>query len=534
MLQGLSGVGWLALVSGMTLKSSDRLELLEAKNREALGGGGPEQIARQHERGKLTARERLELLLDPDSFVELDRFVVHQCDDFGMERNKSLGDGVISGYGSVDGRKVFVYSQDFTVLGGSLGAAHAAKIVKILDLALKVGAPVIGLCDSGGARIQEGVASLGGYADIFYRNTLASGVVPQLSVILGPSAGGAVYSPALTDFVFMVEGTSYMFITGPDVIKAVTHEQVDKEELGGADTHSTKSGVCHFGMPDEESCMRAVRKLLSFLPSNNAEDPPASVVKDSPNRLVHELDDFVPDDSHEPYDMVELIRKLVDDKEVFLVHERFARNIVTAFARIGGRPVGIVANQPSHLAGVLDVDASVKAARFVRVCDCFNVPLITFVDVPGFLPGVDQEHSGIIKHGAKLLYAYSEATVPKLTVIVRKAYGGAYDVMSSKHIGADTNLAFPSAEIAVMGPGGATNIIFRREIQHAEDPDARRDELVEAYRERFASPYKAAELGFIDEVIRPRDVRRRLHAALSLLKNKREQLPRKKHGNVPL
>src|SRR5690606_2688033 len=376
----------------------------------------------------------------------------------------SYGDGVVIGHGSIDGRKVFVYSQDFTVLGGSLGAAHASKIVKILDLAMSVGAPVIGLCDSGGARIQEGVAALAGYADIFYRNTLASGVIPQISVILGPSAGGAVYSPALTDFVFMVEGISYMFITGPDVIRAVTHEKVDKEELGGAETHATKSGVCHFGLPDEQSCMLAVRKLLSFLPSNNAEDPPLSAVSDAPERLVPALTDFVPGDSHEPYDMLELLRHLVDNQELCLVQERFARNIVTAFARLGGRPVGIVANQPNHLAGVLDVDASLKAARFVRFCDCFNVPLVTFVDVPGFLPGVHQEHSGIIKHGAKLLYAYSEATVPKLTVIVRKAYGGAYDVMSSKHIGADYNFAFPTAEIAVMGPEGATNIIFRRQI----------------------------------------------------------------------
>ncbi len=518
----------------MASKLRDRANDLDALNERALAGGGADQVARQHAQGKLTARERLDLLLDPDSFVELDRFVVHQCSEFGMEQKRVPGDGVVTGHGTIDGRKVFVFAQDFTVLGGSLGPAHASKIVKILDLALSVGAPVIGLCDSGGARIQEGVAALGGYAEIFYRNTLASGVIPQISVILGPSAGGAVYSPALTDFVFMVEGISYMFITGPDVIKAVTHEQVDKEALGGAETHATTSGVCHFGMPDEASCMRAVRTLLSYLPANNAEDPPLTFSDDPPGRLVHQLDDFVPVDSHEPYDMAELVRLLVDDGKLCMVHERYAKNMVTAFARIGGRAVGIVANQPSHLAGVLDVDASIKAARFVRCCDCFNVPLVTFVDVPGFLPGVDQEHSGIIKHGAKLLYAFSEATVPKITVIVRKAYGGAYDVMSSKHIGADCNFAFPTAEIAVMGPAGATNIIFRREIESAEDPEARRAELLEDYRQRFASPYRAAELGFVDEVIHPRDVRHRIHAALSVLATKRKSLPHKKHGNIPL
>lgn len=518
----------------MTHTKGDPASELDRRNQQALEAGGAAQVERQHRQGKLTARERLDLLLDPDSFVELDRLVVHRCDDFGMDQKRFFGDGVVTGYGSIDGRKVFVFSQDFTVLGGSLGPAHASKIVKILDLALRVGAPVVGLCDSGGARIQEGVAALGGYADIFYRNTLASGVIPQISVILGPSAGGAVYSPALTDFIFMVEGISYMFITGPDVIRAVTHEQVDKEALGGAETHASVSGVCHFGMPDETSCMRAVRKLLSYLPANNAEDPPLIASDDSPLRVVHELDDFVPSDSHEPYDMTALVRLLVDDANLCVVHEHYARNMLTAFARIGGRSVGIVANQPSHLAGVLDVDASIKAARFVRFCDCFNIPLVTFVDVPGFLPGVGQEHSGIIKHGAKLLYAFSEATVPKITVIVRKAYGGAYDVMSSKHIGADCNLAFPTAEIAVMGPEGATNIIFRREIESAVVPEERRAEVLDDYRQRFANPYKAAELGFIDEVIQPRDARRRLHAALGMLATKRASLPSKKHGNIPL
>jgi len=518
----------------MNEKHATRKAELERRNQAALSAGGERQVERQHRQGKLTARERLDLLLDPDTFVELDRFVVHQSSDFDMAQKRVAGDGVVTGFGNIDGRKVFVFSQDFTVLGGSLGAAHASKIVKILDLAMSVGAPVIGLCDSGGARIQEGVAALAGYADIFYRNTLASGVIPQLSVILGPSAGGAVYSPALTDFIFMVEGTSYMFITGPDVIKAVTHEQVDKEALGGADTHARKSGVCHFAHPDEASSLAEVRKLMSFLPSNNAEDPPRTAPPDDALAPLFELDDFVPEDSHEPYDMLELIRILADERELCVVHEHFAKNLVTAFARIGGRSVGIVANQPNHLAGVLDVDASLKGARFVRFCDCFNIPVLTFVDVPGFLPGVGQEHSGIIKHGAKLLYAYAEASVPKLTVIVRKAYGGAYDVMSSKHIGADYNIAFPTAEIAVMGPEGATNIIFRREIELASDPSARRKELLEDYRERFASPYKAAELGFIDEVIQPSQVKQRLVSALALLASKRAQLPRKKHGNIPL
>jgi propionyl-CoA carboxylase beta chain len=514
--------------------SADHNQDLKARNERALAGGGAGQLERQHARGKLGARERLDLLLDPESFVEFDRLVTHSCADFGMDAKEAPGDGVVTGHGTIDGRRVFVYAQDFTVLGGSLGAAHAEKIVKVLDKARQVGAPVVGLCDSGGARIQEGVAALAGYADIFYRNTLASGVIPQISAILGPSAGGAVYSPALTDFIFMVEGISYMFITGPDVIRAVTHERVDKEHLGGAHAHAALSGVCHFASPDEPTCITEIRRLLSFLPANNAEDPPTQRSKDPADRQLDALDHFVPDESHEPYDMVELVRQVVDDGDLLQVHKLFAPNIITAFARIAGRTVGVVANQPNHLAGVLDVKASVKAARFVRFCDCFNIPLLTFVDVPGFMPGVDQEHSGIIAHGAKLLYAYSEATVPKLTVITRKAYGGAYDVMSSKHIGADYNVAFPTAEIAVMGPEAAANIIFRKEIEQAEDPQTQRVELAREYRERFANPYEAARLGFVDEVIQPRDLRRRLAVMLDVLRNKRATLPPKKHGNLPL
>lgn len=510
------------------------LDKLSALNALALAGGGEERVQKQHAAGKLTARERLELLLDPGSFVELDRLVAHRCTDFEMGDQKAVGDGVVTGAGTVDGRQAFVFAQDFTVFGGSLGAAHAKKIVKVMDLALKVGAPLIGLNDSGGARIQEGVESLGGYADIFLKNTWASGVIPQLSVIMGPCAGGAVYSPALTDFTFMVEGTSYMFITGPDVIRTVTQEEVTKEELGGAHTHATTSGVAHFSAPNDAQALAQVRKLLSFLPKNNTEDPPRSLGKDPADRQVPELDQLVPDESNKPYDIKTLLLRVVDDADFFEVHSGFARNIVVGFARMGGRPVGIVANQPAYLAGVLDIQASVKAARFVRFCDCFNLPIITWVDVPGFLPGVDQEHRGIILHGAKLLFAFSEATVPKLTVIVRKAYGGAYDVMSSKHIRADVNIAFPTAEIAVMGPDGAVNIVYRTALQNAADPEALRAKYTAEYREMFANPFKAAELGFVDEVIQPRAIRQRLNQWLDILKDKRESLPAKKHGNMPL
>ncbi|MDX2053301.1 MAG: acyl-CoA carboxylase subunit beta [Polyangiaceae bacterium] len=512
-------------------KVTDRLAAL---NQAALEGGGKERIEKQHQAGKLTARERLELLLDPGSFVEVDRLVTHRCTDFDMAQQKAVGDGVVTGSGTVDGRQVFVFAQDFTVFGGSLGAAHAKKIVKVMDLALKVGAPVIGLNDSGGARIQEGVESLGGYADIFYKNTLASGVVPQLSVIMGPCAGGAVYSPALTDFTFMVEGTSYMFITGPDVIRTVTHEEVSKEELGGAQTHSKKSGVAHFSAADDAEALAQVRKLLSFLPKNNTEDPPRALATDPADREIPELDTLVPEESNKPYDIKHLIEHVVDDRDFFEVQASHASNIVVGFARLGGRPVGIVANQPAYLAGVLDIAASIKAARFVRFCDCFNLPLVTWVDVPGFLPGVDQEHRGIILHGAKLLFAFAEATVPKITVIVRKAYGGAYDVMSSKHIGADVNIAFPSAEIAVMGSAGAVNIVHRNAIQSAPDKAAAEAQFTAEYREMFANPFKAAELGFVDEVILPRGIRKRLNQWLDILKDKRQSLPAKKHGNMPL
>jgi propionyl-CoA carboxylase beta chain len=500
----------------------------------AAQGGGQARIDKQHALGKLTARERLELLLDPGSFVEIGRFVAHRATEFGMQDQHFPGDGVVTGQGTIDGRTVFVFAQDFTVFGGSLGAAHAQKITKIMDHALRIGAPIIGLNDSGGARIQEGVESLGGYADIFLRNTLASGVVPQISAILGPCAGGAVYSPAITDFVFMVENTSYMFITGPDVIRTVTHEEVSKEELGGAQAHAAISGVCHFTATDDAACIARVRELMSFLPSNNAEDPPRRVTLDPVDREAFELDQIVPSESNRPYDMLDVLRAVVDDRYLLEAHEAFARNILTCFARVGGRPVGIVANQPAVLAGVLDIDASVKAARFVRFCDCFNIPLVTFVDVPGFLPGVEQEHRGIISHGAKLLYAYCEATVPKLTVITRKAYGGAYDVMNSKHIRADVNLAFPSAEIAVMGPEGAVNIVYQKQIAQAEDKAAARAEFIADYRERFANPFNAAALGFVDEVIEPRSLRKRLAMYLNLFSTKRDKNPPKKHGNIPL
>jgi propionyl-CoA carboxylase beta chain len=513
---------------------NEAFEELERRDQAAFEGGGAERVERQHRAGKLTARERIERLLDPESFVEIGRFVAHHATDFGMAEQRVPGDGVITGYGSVDGRRVFVFAQDFTVFGGSLGAAHAQKIVRIMEHALRVGAPIVGLNDSGGARIQEGVESLAGYADIFLRNTLASGVVPQLSCVMGPCAGGAVYSPAITDFIFMVEKSSYMFITGPDVIRAVTHEQVSKEELGGAAAHAAKSGVCHFTAPDDDACLAQVRELLSFLPANNAEDPPRRASSDPVERDAPELDGLIPRESQKPYDMRRVIEAAVDDRRLFEVHAGFAQNVIVGFARIGGRPVGIVANQPAVLAGVLDIDASIKAARFVRFCDCFNVPLVVWVDVPGFLPGVDQEHRGIIVHGAKLLYAFSEATVPKLTVITRKAYGGAYDVMNSKHIRADVNLAFPGAEIAVMGPDAAVNVVYRAAIEAAADPEHTRAEFVADYRARFASPYRAAELGFIDEVIRPRDTRRRLAQYLELLRNKRDRNPARKHGNIPL
>ncbi|MCA9586356.1 MAG: acyl-CoA carboxylase subunit beta [Myxococcales bacterium] len=510
------------------------LAMLDDLNARALEGGGADRVKKQHDAGKLSARERIDLLLDPGSFVEIGRFVTHRCTDFGMADHKVLGDGVITGYGMVDGRKVFVFAQDFTVFGGSLSGAYAQKICKVMDLAMKVGAPVIGLNDSGGARIQEGVESLAGYADIFLRNTLASGVVPQISAVMGPCAGGAVYSPAITDFIAMVEGTSYMFITGPDVIKAVTHEEVTKEDLGGAGTHASRSGVCHLTAPDDRSSLAQIRELLSFLPSNNHEDPPFKATTDPASREVPELDTMIPVESNRPYDVKDVIRAVVDDGQLFEIHEAYAQNIVVGFARVGGRAVGVVANQPAILAGVLDIDASMKAARFVRFCDCFNIPLVTFVDVPGFLPGTAQEYGGIIKHGAKLLFAFAEATVPKVTVILRKAYGGAYDVMASKHIRADVNLAFPTAEIAVMGPDGAVNIVYRNEIAKAEDPVATRAKFIAEYREKFANPYKAAELGFIDEVIYPRTLRARLNSALTLLKDKRDTNPPKKHTNLPL
>jgi len=512
----------------------EKLTQLRVMREQSRLGGGQQRIEAQHKRGKLTARERLGLLLDEGSFVELDPFVTHRITDFGLADNRPLGDGVVTGYGSIEGRLVFVFSQDFTVFGGSLSEAHAEKICKVLDLALKNGAPVIGLNDSGGARIQEGVVSLGGYADIFLRNTLASGVIPQISAIMGPCAGGAVYSPALTDFVVMVKDTSYMFVTGPDVVRAVTNEDVTHETLGGAMTHNTQSGVAHFAANSEEECVHIVHRLLSFIPQNNMEDPPRTEADDDPTRMDKELDDIIPENPNKPYDMKEIIRRVVDDGDFLEVHEHFAENIIVGFARLNGRPVGIVAQQPAVLAGVLDINASVKGARFVRFCDCFNIPLITFEDVPGFMPGVAQEHGGIIRHGAKLLYAYCEATVPKLTVITRKAYGGAYDVMSSKHIRGDINLAWPTAEIAVMGPDGAVNIIYRDEIARSANPEETRARLIEEYRARFANPYVAAARGYVDDVIEPHETRPRLISALEMLKNKRDSNPPKKHGNIPL
>lgn len=510
-----------------------KFDELDRKNNEALLGGGEKRIEQQHAKGKLTARERIHLLLDEGSFEELGKFVMHRAKDFGLDKEHYLGDGVVTGYGTVNGRLVYVFSQDFTVFGGSLSETHAEKIVKIMELAMKNGAPVIGLNDSGGARIQEGVVSLGGYADIFYRNTLASGVIPQISAIMGPCAGGAVYSPAITDFIFMVENTSFMFVTGPNVVKTVTHEDVTSEELGGAQTHSTKSGVTHFACANEVECIRQIKTLLSYLPQNCEDDPPAFPYTPADEKR-EALNTIVPSNPNQPYDMREVITGTMDEGSFFEVHKNFAENIVVGFARLAGRTIGVVGNQPAALAGVLDIDASVKGARFVRFCDCFNIPLLVFEDVPGFLPGTDQEWNGIITNGAKLLYAFSEATVPRVTVITRKAYGGAYDVMNSKHIGADLNYAWPTAEIAVMGAKGAAEIIFRKEIAEAADPQAKLTEKVEEYTRKFATPYRAAHRGYIDEVIYPDQTREKLIRAFQMLENKAATLPKKKHGNIPL
>ncbi len=512
----------------------EKLKLLEQMRQQALLGGGEARLEEQHKKGKLSARERLALLLDEGSFEEFDMFVTHRSTGFGLETQKYLGDGVVTGHGKIDGRSVFVFSQDFTVFGGSLSEAHAEKICKVMDLALKNGCPVIGLNDSGGARIQEGVVSLGGYADIFLRNTLCSGVIPQISVVLGPCAGGAVYSPAITDFVIMVRGTSYMFVTGPNVVKTVTHEDVTFEDLGGADVHASRSGVAHFAVDNEMQALEKVRKLVSFIPSNNLDDPPLVASTDPADRQDDELNGIVPDNPNKPYDIRDVIRRVVDGGDFLEVHEQYAANIVVGYARLGGRSVGIVANQPAVLAGVLDINSSAKGARFVRFCDAFNIPLVTFEDVPGFLPGTAQEHGGIIKHGSKLLYAYCEATVPKLTVITRKAYGGAYDVMSSKHIRGDVNYAWPSAEIAVMGPKGAAEIIFKREIEAASNPQELLEKKIEEYREKFANPYEAAARGYIDDIFEPKETRPRLIRALELLQNKKDTNPPKKHGNIPL
>lgn len=507
----------------------DKFKRFEELKKQADLGGGKDRIDRQHKAGRLIARERVDLLLDRGTFVELDKFVVHDATDFGMDKNKILGDGVITGYGKIDGRLVYVFAQDFTVFGGTLSRANANKIIKVMDLAMKMGAPVIGLNDSGGARIQEGVASLGGYADIFYRNVMSSGVIPQISAILGPCAGGAVYSPAMTDFILMVKESSYMFVTGPEVIKTVTHEEVTKEELGGAMTHNSKSGVAHFMADDDESAMMMIRELFSFLPSNNMEEAPLKPCTDDIRREDEKLQTLIPADPNKPYDILELINTVVDDHNFFEVQAHYAQNIVIGFARLGGKSVGIIANQPAFLAGVLDINSSIKGARFVRFCDAFNIPIITFEDVPGFLPGTTQEFGGIIKHGAKLLYAFAEATVPKITLITRKAYGGAYDVMSSKHIGADVNFAYPTAEIAVMGADGAVNIIFRNALS-----DEEKQKAVEDYKNTFASPYKAAELGYIDEIIYPKQTRYKLIEALEMTRNKSKSNPSKKHGNIPL
>ena len=516
------------------MSDSSRADFLQNQREKALLGGGPERIKAQHDRGRLTARERLELLLDKGSFRETDMFVTHRTHDFDLEKKKFLSDSVVTGWGTIDGRLVYVFSQDFTVFGGSLGEVHSEKICKIMDMAMKNGAPVIGLNDSGGARIQEGVVSLGAYADIFLKNTLSSGVIPQISAIMGPCAGGAVYSPALTDFIFMVRNSSYMFVTGPEVVKTVTHEEVTFEELGGADTHASTSGVCHYVAESEGDCLYMIRLLLSYIPQNNMEDPPFVPTSDDRLRIEEELDHIVPDDPSKPYDMHNVIELVVDDGVFFEVHENYAQNILTCFARFGGHSVGIIANQPAVLAGVLDINSSEKAARFVRFCDSFNLPIITFVDVPGFLPGTGQEHGGIIRHGAKLLYAYCEATVPKITLITRKAYGGAYDVMSSKHIRGDLNLAWTNAELAVMGPEGAVNIIFRKELADAKDTEKRRAELVAEYREKFANPYIAAARGYVDDIIEPRFTRPRIINGLEMLSNKRDANPAKKHGNIPL
>jgi len=511
-----------------------RIKTLRERKTKSRLGGGQDRIDAQHKKGRLTARERLDLLLDKGSFREVDNFVVHRTSDFGLDQQVFPGDSVVTGWGTIEGRLVYAFSQDFTVLGGSLGEVHAEKICKIMDMAMKNGAPVIGLNDSGGARIQEGVVSLAGYADIFLKNTLASGVIPQISAIMGPCAGGAVYSPALTDFIFMTRGSSYMFVTGPDVVKTVTHEEVSFEDLGGASVHSEKSGVCHVAADSEADTLYLIRKLLGYLPQNNMEDPPFVEGGDDPLRMEESLDSLIPDEPGKPYDIKDVIHKVVDNAQFFEIHETFAQNIVVGFARLGGHSIGIVANQPAFLAGVLDIDASEKAARFVRVCDAFNIPIVTFEDVPGFLPGTVQEHGGIIRAGAKLLYAYCEATVPKLTVITRKAYGGAYDVMSSKHIRGDYNVAWPGAELAVMGPEGAVNIVFRKELEKAKDPVKRKAELVAEYREKFANPYIAAERGYLDDVIEPKETRPRLINALEMLSNKRDANPAKKHGNIPL
>jgi propionyl-CoA carboxylase beta chain len=517
-------------------KNRDRLEELRKRSAEAEAGGGPERRERQHKEGKLSARERIELLLDEGSFEELDKFVRHHCTDFGMEEQRPAGDGFVTGYGRIEGRLVYVFAQDFTVFGGSLSEANAMKITKIMDLAMRQGAPLIGLNDSGGARIQEGVMSLAGYAEIFLRNTLASGVIPQISAVMGPCAGGAVYSPAITDFIFMTRDTSYMFVTGPDVIKTVTHEEVSKHDLGGAMTHNATSGVAHFLAQDDAECLAMIRELLSYIPSNNIDDPPRRSSSDPWDRTTPALDTLVPEDPFKPYDIKDAIQAVADDAEFFEVHEHYAKNLVVGFARLEGRPVGIVANQPAFLAGVLDINASVKGARFVRFCDAFNIPLITFEDVPGFLPGTQQEFGGIIKHGAKLLFAFAEATVPKITVITRKAYGGAYCVMSSKHIRTDINYAWPTAEIAVMGPEGAVNIVYKRDLDRAPEAtrESLRQEKVEEFRERFANPYVAAERGYIDAIIEPRHTRAKLITALRSLENKRDINPKKKHGNIPL
>jgi len=513
-----------------------RLAELHRREQEAEAGGGAERREREHKAGKLTARERINLLLDEGTFEELDKFVRHQCTDFGMEEQRPSGDGFVTGFGRIEGRLVYAFAQDFTVFGGSLSESNAQKICKIMDLAMRSGAPVIGLNDSGGARIQEGVRSLAGYADIFLRNTLASGVVPQISAIMGPCAGGAVYSPAITDFIFMTRENSYMFVTGPDVIKTVTHEEVTKQELGGAMTHNEKSGVAHFVSRDDADCCAMIRELLSFLPSNNMEDPPRRATSDSPSRREESLNSLVPDDPLKPYDIKDAVHAIVDEGYFFEVHEHFARNLVVGFARLGGRPVGIVANQPAFLAGVLDINASVKGARFVRFCDAFNIPLVTFEDVPGFLPGTQQEFGGIIRHGAKLLFAFAEATVPKVTVITRKAYGGAYCVMSSKHIRTDANFAWPTAEIAVMGPEGAVNIVYKRELDKVAESEREklRQEKIAEFRERFANPFIAAERGYIDAIIEPADTRARIITSLKALENKKDTNPRKKHGNIPL